>query len=151
LVPRQVTLRRTGLRWFVAVLIGFTLVNVLFSASYVSQMGSRLSTERSIWERDFRLRSERLRQREEQWDQVRQRQKLSLHWANQTAEARCHTYNTRYYHAILLTTPPNQAFDVDLCQEISLEIHDRIIYPTRCEADENVGLFVELAPRYVAG
>jgi hypothetical protein len=118
-------------------------------------MGSRLSKERSIREKDFKLRSERLhqqeehqRQREEQWHQARQRQKLSLHWANLTAEARCNTYNTRYYYAILLTTPPNQVFDADLCQEISLDIHDRIVYPTKCEADENVSLFIELAPGY---
>src|SRR5258708_1457426 len=78
LVP-QVTPRRTGLRSFVLTGIGFILLNVLFSIWCISQM-SRLSWKRSIWEKDFKLRSEHLhqqeehqRQREEQWDQARQR------------------------------------------------------------------------------
>jgi hypothetical protein len=105
--------------------------------------------ERSIWEKDFKVRLERQRereerqyQREEKWNQERQRHKLGLHWGNRTAEDRCYTYNTRYYHAILLTTPPNQPIDAVLCREIPLEIHGRSIYPTRCETKENVSAFV---------
>jgi hypothetical protein len=100
---------------------------------------SKWDSERQAWE-EVRLGErkealEELRRAREKQEEEEEKRREEIHWLELVRAPHCTKYGTREYHAKL--GPVSWGFDkLKACRETEIEIHGRMMKPSRC--DDNV-------------